>query len=312
MKSFLTKLPVSFGCVALGFISLGALSGSTRLFFLVLFGGISVLFQLAVIAKLLLPVERKKIPDDSISFSSLAGTTMAAMLTAAQIKKHTLLPGAEALWIAAVVCHLLIMIFFSRRYLFSRSSLDEVRGSWLLVYVGIAAAAISAPAFSEEKIGTVSLVLAAIGAFYILPLVYRTDLLLEKVPQKQKPLFCISAAPVSIWLSGYLASGAPCLKPLVMFLLLASQLLYIPALIRCVKTIRDPFTPAFAAFTFPFVITASSLKQASAFVGLADEMSILVGAETAVAVFLCVLTAARFLRAGLSEGVSGLSGGRFW
>ena len=48
-----------------------------------------------------------------------------------------------------------------------------------------------------------------------------------------------------------------------MFLLLATTLLYLFALVKSVQMLRLPFYPSYAAFTFPFVISAIATKQSA-------------------------------------------------
>lgn len=296
MNAILHRLPIPIGCVALGLIGLGSLLASYSVYALYFFGGISILFQIAVLLKLLIPGERTSVYADSTALSSLAGTSMAMMLTAAQLKKLFSFPAAFVIWVLALLFHLYILVLFSGKLLRERPGSASVRGSWLLVYVGIAAAAISAPAFSADPVGLFLLIPAAAGALILLPLVYLADLRSGSIPAGQKPLFCISAAPVSIWLAGFLSVCPSPPRLLVAVLLVISQLLYLPALVRCLRTLRQPFSPAFAAFTFPFVISASALKQACALLALPSPFQLLLRAETVIALLLCLCTVCLYLR----------------
>ena len=287
MKNYLQRLPVPAGCVALGLIGLGTLLGSYVPALLPAAGLLSVLLQISVLLRLFLPGAWKAVCSDYVSLSTLAGTSMAMMLTAAQLKKLFAFPGAVFIWAAAVCFHLFILFLFTRKLLRERPGLPSVRGSWLLVFVGIAAGAISAPAFSAARIGVVLLIPAAAGAVILLPCVYLAALMPGNIPSAQKPLFCITAAPVSIWLAGYLSSSAAPGHLAVSILLIVSQILYIPALLCCLRLLRQPFSPACAAFTFPFVITASALKQASALLSLPAPADLLLYAESLIALLLC-------------------------
>ena len=296
MTAFLRRLPVPAGCVALGLIGLGTLLGSISPLFLHVFGILSILLQIAVLLKLFLPGTLKAVSSDTVTFSTLSGTSMALMLTAAQLKKAVSFPGAVWIWYLGLCLHLLILLLFSSRLLQERPGFSGARGSWLLVYVGIAAAAISAPAFGTEKLGLFLLLPAAIGAVILLPLIYRADLQPGNVPPGQKPLFCITAAPVSIWLAGYLSASSSPSRTLTSGLLLIAQLLYLPALIRCIRSLRKAFNPAWAAFTFPFVISASSLKQASALLRPPFAAVLLLRAESMIALILCSYVLYQYLR----------------
>ena len=151
-RSFLNRLPIPAGCVALGLTGLGTLLGAFFSPFLFLFGIPSAAIQLFVLLKLFLPGQIRKVLEDPITLGTLAGTSMAMMLTAAPMRSALHLSGAAVLWAAGLLLHLAIMIVFSAKLLRDRPNRTAVRGSWLLVYVGIAAAAISAPAFSASII----------------------------------------------------------------------------------------------------------------------------------------------------------------
>ena len=188
-----------------------------------------------------------------------------------------------------------IQMFRVKDSTFVGGTLSDVRGSWLLVYVGIAAAAISAPAFSAETVGRILLIPAALGAVVLLPLVYRADYL-APIPQPQRPLFCITAAPVSIWLVGYLSVAPQPSEPLVLGLLILSQLLYIPALFRFFQTFRDLFAPSFASFSFPFVIVTTACKRAAAFLTVTASLRLLIQVEIASALVFCCFTVWKYCR----------------
>ena len=287
--SFLNRLPIPVGCVALGLMGLGTLLGAYSRLYLFLFGIPSVVIQLLVLLKLFLPGQLKKMTSDLISLSTFSGTSMAMMLTAAPLRSELQLRSAVLLWTAGLLLHLTIIFVFSAKLLRDSPNINTVRGSWLLVYVGIAAAAISAPAFSAQVLGRILLVPAGLGIMIVLPLVYCSDRC-TMMPENQRPLFCITAAPVSIWLVGYLSSASAPSKSLILFLVILSQLLFIPALIRFLRVFRSPFAPSFASFTFPFVICATAFKKAAIFLSFSDSVRTLIILETLSALVFCTFT----------------------
>lgn len=297
MRDFLCRIPPAAGCVGLGFMGLGTLLRSYGAGYLWVCTAVGLLCLLPVLARLLLPGEGKKIGSDLLALSTLAGSPMAWMFFAAALKTECACGWAVWIWALAVAWHLAILILFSYRLITARPGCSAVRGSWLLVYVGIAAAPITSAAFSAQGLGRALLIFAALSAAVILPLVYNADRRAE-IPAAQRPLFCISTAPVSICLVGYLrAFDAPAPK-LVTILAVLSILLYVPALIRAARHLRGPFAPTLAALTFPFVISASALKQSAAFLSLVGQPALkaLILLETVVAAALCVYVFLRFVR----------------
>ena len=104
-----------------------------------------------------------------------------------------------------------------------------------------------------------------------------------------------------IWLVGYLSSAQRPSESLVLVLLILSQLLYLPALLRFFQTFLGLFVPSFAAFSFPFVIVATACKKAAAFLTFTAPMRLLIQVEIASALVFCAFTVwkyCRFLSAG--------------
>lgn len=295
MKALLTHLPVPVGCVALGLIGLAGLLGGYSPLFLWMFGLCSILLQLLLISKLSLPGQLRTACSDLVTLSTLAGYSMALMLTAAQLKPFLPYAAAYGLWCCGLLLHVIIIVLFSRKQLREHPSESAARGSWLLVYVGIAAASISAPAFGMNVIGRILLIPAALGALILVPLILRAELK-GGIPAGQRPLFCIIAAPVSIWICGYFGSVPECSKALITVLLPLSQLFYLLALWRFIKTCRQPFSPAFAAFTFPFVISATALKKSCTFLGCGETFRALILLEIVIALAGCLYALVGYLR----------------
>lgn len=85
------------------------------------------------------------------------------------------------------------------------------------------------------------------------------------VPAPARPLFCINTAPAALCLAAYLTCMDSVSTGLVSTLAALVTALYILVLIRLPKYLSESFFPSWAAFTFPFVITAVSLKMAAVF-----------------------------------------------
>lgn len=299
MRAFFKQLPVGIGGVALGLIGLGTLLQTYGIGFLYLFGAVSILFLMTVIIKLFIPGEWCHIFSDDISMGTFAGTSMAMMLVMGQVKSVWNWSWTVVIWTVAIILHFYIIIVFSRKIITEKPGWNAVRGCWMLVYVGIAAAAISAPAFSAETIGRILLIPAGAAAVILLPLVYRADRKATRMPPAQRPFFCITAAPVSIWLVGWIRCAPEPTPILATGLILVEQIFYLPALIRCIRRIKDPFVPSFASFTFPFVISASAAKFTSGWVSvqpLGAIMSAVYVAETVIAVILCCVVSFWYFR----------------
>ncbi|MGN1024388.1 MAG: hypothetical protein ACI4OJ_12860 [Lachnospiraceae bacterium] len=171
---------------------------------------------------------------------------------------------AEVLWAVALLLHLVFLVSYSVRFL--GKSLSTFDTPAFLVYVGPAAAAVTAPAFSQQTLGRGILVLtgAALLVWYPLLLVRRRTI---PVPPPQAPLVGIFAAPVPLFLMGVLQSAENPTKTAVLVLWLISLLAYLFVLPAAFLYLRRPFTPALAAFSFPLVNSSLATLKAAAYLG---------------------------------------------
>ena len=120
------------------------------------------------------------------------------------------------------------------------------------------------------------------------------------VADSAKPLFCIYTAPMSLCLAGYLTTAAQPSLAFAAVLAAAAQVLYVIVLTQLPKLLRLPFYPSYAAFTFPFVITAIALQKFLALLSAAGfaapaALSWLLAAETVVACIMVGYALARYL-----------------
>ncbi|WP_199674787.1 MULTISPECIES: hypothetical protein [unclassified Pyramidobacter] len=120
------------------------------------------------------------------------------------------------------------------------------------------------------------------------------------VPEPAMPLICVYAAPTSLCVAGYVQSIMPKSFAMLAFLLALALLTYVFALVRSFSMLKLPFYPSYAAFTFPFVISAIAFKQgASCAAKLGRALPLapyLVPAATLIAVVFVVYTYFRFMK----------------
>ena len=114
-------------------------------------------------------------------------------------------------------------------------------------------------------------------------------------------LICIYAAPMSLCVAGYVQSVTPKNYGFLMGMFVIAVILYVFALVKAVSYLKLPFFPSYAAFTFPFVISAIASKQTMACAENLGHplpfLQYLVLAETVIAAVLVIYTYVRFLAA---------------
>ncbi len=294
---FIQKVPLPLCGVALGFAALGNLLQSYSEGVRLLCGAVAGILVLLFLLKLI--SYPKSVSDDMANpvMASVSGTLpMALMLLATYVKPLTA-QGAYALWILAVALHAILIVCFTVKFVFN-FKLNTVHASWYIVYVGIAVAAVTAPAFQQTGIGAATFWFG-LATLAILLVVVTLRYFKMPVPDPAKPLMCIYAAPASLCIAGYVQSVTPKSAPFLLAMYAVACVLYVFALLKMAGFLRLPFYPSYAGFTFPFVISAVASKQTMACLAKLQQplpaLSLVVTLQTVIATLLVVYTLIRFI-----------------
>ena len=291
------KIPVAFSGVMLGMAALGNLLQSYSEGIRFLFGGIAVLILVLLIVKgIFFPDAVKQELATPVGLGVFATFPMALMLLAVYAKPF--LPALSLpLWVFAILLHIGIILFFTGKYVLSFEE-KNVHSVWYIVYVGIVVASLTSPAFQAAAFGQAAFYFGFVALLVLLFVVTRRYLRLP-VPEPAKPLMMIYAAPMALCTAGYIQAFPEKSKGFLLFLLLATTLLYLFALVKSVQMLRLPFYPSYAAFTFPFVISAIATKQSAVVLagmgaGLPFLLAIVL-VETGIAALFTIYAFLRFV-----------------
>lgn len=298
------QLPLPFCGVILGIAALGNLlqSYSQRLRFLC--GVFAVLFLIFMVMQILQNpgafAEEMREP----ATASVFGTFPMSLMLLSGYAKDFLGGRAVLLWYAGIVLHITLILWFTCHFMMP-PHLPQIFASYFIVYVGIAAGCICAMAFHQQFIGTCLFWLAFSSMLLLMVLITIRYIKVRKIPEKAKPLFCIYTAPVSLCLTGYLQIYPEKNVYLVSGMAAAGLVLYLIVLSKLLAYLRLPFYPSYSAFTFPFVISAVSMKQTALWLaqnGIAvPGLSVLVLLQTGIAAFLVCYTLLRYFMAYLEN-----------
>jgi exfoliative toxin A/B len=187
---------------------------------------------------------------------------MGIMVVSVTVCRFSLTAGA-VLWCLAVVLHLVFLLVFSV-HRSRRMALHHLIPSWFVPPVGIIVAAVSVPPIAV--LHSVALGLQYFGMLcyaVMLPLMLYRFIFTQGVVDAAKPTIAIMAAPASLSLAGYLTvSEHP--SPLIVAVLLGIALLMTLLIyLAFFQLLRLPFSPGYAAFTFPMAIGATALFKAT-------------------------------------------------
>ena len=200
---------------------------------------------------------------------------------------------AQGLWWFSFLLDLALIAGFTIKFAYPGRRVHATP-SWTVLYVGIAVAALTYPLVGIIEIAYATLIFGFLLTFYLYPLIY-SDLKKHPLPLAllgQEGIYC---APFSLLLASLVRVGGATLPTWsLLVMMLASQAFYFFVLSRIPKIVKGGFQPAFAALTFPTIITATSLKMAQGILKL-PILDYLVFIETLVCLTILIFVLAFYL-----------------
>jgi len=278
---FLQLFPVAAAGLALGIASLGLTLATfyPPLAFLQLSTSlIAVLLVGTVALKVLLGAQSLWASVSDPAVGPMLPTIAMVLMIASES-----LPTAPAyyLWGSAVALHLLLLLAF----IISRGrdfQLQQLAPTWFIPPIGIAVASVTNPGAETYWLSHMLLNFATL-CMLLLPLMVYRLWRYPALPKPLKPSLALFAAPPNLCLVGYLSfDQSPELTALSLWIVLALTMSMF-SYYCFVRLYRKGFSPVFAAFTFPAVISASAMQQTSEFLTYSDLDSQLVQLFSSIA-----------------------------
>lgn len=235
-----------------------------------LIGEVILVVAALLILLLLAPLVMKMVVYPNLLLDDLAHPTvgsvvptlaMTLMLISATLDIFST-PLGSVLWLFAVVLHIGFFLVFS----FSRlrdPDLNHIVPSWFVPPIGIVVACLTLPDMRFLLLAKILLFFGLIAYAIMLPVVLYRLSVGSLIEDARKPTLAILAAPASLTLSGYLTLEISPDPLLVTALFGIAVLMTISVYIMLLKLLKLPFSPAFAAFTFPLAISATALFKMS-------------------------------------------------
>ena len=300
MKDIIKKVPIPLCGVMLGTAALGNLLQSYGEGIRNICGIFAAFLLILVLLKLIMFPGMIKEDMGNPIMASVSGTfTMALMILSTYVKPY-IGQAAYIIWLLAIILHIVLIVYFTVKFVV-KLQMPKVFASYYIVYVGIVVAAVTAPAYEQLGIGAATFWFGFVTLILLLVLVTYRYVKFKEVPNPAKPLICIYAAPTSLCIAGYVQSVTPKSYGFLIGMFVVATVIYIFALVKAVGYLKLPFFPSYAAFTFPFVISAIASKQTMACAAnMGHPMPFLqyvVLIETIIAVILVVYTYIRFMGA---------------
>ena len=298
MKDTIKKVPVPLCGVMLGLAALGNLLQSYSEGIRYVCGIFAAFLLVLVLLKLIMFPQMIKEDMKNPIMASVAGTFPMALMLLSTYVKPFIGKGAYYIWLFAIALHVVLIVYFTVKFI-AKLQMPKVFASYFIVYVGIVVASVTAPAHEKTSIGTVAFWFGFVTLVLLLILVTYRYVKFKEVPDPAKPLLCIYAAPTSLCIAGYIQSVTPKSYGFILAMLVVATIIYIFALVKAVGYLKMPFYPSYAAFTFPFVISAIASKQTMACAANMGKplpfLKYVVLVETVIAVILVVYTFVRYM-----------------
>lgn len=298
MKDTIKKVPVPLCGVMLGLAALGNLLQSYSEEIRYVCGIFAAFLLVLVLLKLIMFPQMIKEDMKNPIMASVAGTFPMALMLLSTYVKPFIGKGAYYIWIFAIVLHVILIVYFTVKFIV-KLQIPKVFASYFIVYVGIVVASVTAPAYEKTSIGTAAFWFGFVTLILLLILVTYRYVKFKEVPDPAKPLICIYAAPTSLCIAGYIQSVTPKSYGFILAMLVVATVIYIFALVKAAGYLKMSFYPSYAAFTFPFVISAIASKQTMACAANMGKplpfLKYVVLVETVIAVILVVYTFVRYM-----------------
>lgn len=299
MRDVIKKVPIPLCGVMLGVAALGNLLQSYSEGVRYVCGIVAALLLILVLLKLIMFFPAVKEDMKNPIMASVSGTFSMALMLLSVYAKPFIGTAAYYIWLFAIALHVVLIIYFTIQFIF-KLQMPKVFASYYIVYVGIAVASITAPAYEKLGIGAAAFWFGFVALIVLFILVTIRYVKYQEIPNPAKPLICIYAAPTSLCIAGYVQSVTPKSYGMLMGMFVAATILYLFALVKAIGYLKLPFFPSYASFTFPFVISAIASKQTMAcLANMGSPMPALqyvVLIETIIAVVFVVYTLIRFLQ----------------
>lgn len=264
MKDILNKISVPISGLMLGLAALGNLVSPEGIIFKIIFGVIAAVILLLLVIKI---VSNPKAITEELNNPAVAGvaSTFPMGIIVLSVYVNSFFPAAAyAMWIAGIIMQFVIIIFFTRKFIFN-FDIKKVFPCYFVVYVGVAVGSIVAPVFNAESIGMILFWFSLISYLILLPIISYRVFVIKSLPEPAVPTLTIFAAPSSICLAGYLSSFQAVNMDIFWGLVLSAVIMFFAVLLYMPKMLKLKFYPSYSAFAFPLVISAIAMQYTNSF-----------------------------------------------
>lgn len=229
--------------------------------------------------------------------------TLTLMVLAYFISKISTVVGS-IVWIVAIVIHFLFLLTFAYQRIKTRQCFQSyILPSWFVPTSGMIVACITQPSSVFRTLSEIIFIFGTVCYIILMPLVLYRLCLGIPLKEERKATLAILTAPSNLILAGAIILY-PHTNPLFAVGLFGiSCLTSLSVYVMLVTLLRMPFTPSYAAFTFPLAVTAAATLDFShwllKFIPLApysNDIHILGVVQLVIASLIVIYVSVHFIR----------------
>ena len=292
--NLIKKIPIPVSGLILALLSLGNLLNDINPVLKIACGLAGLIFLAMITLKLILyPDDIKSDLGNPVIASSSGTFSMSLMILSTYLVGFMPSIG-YGIWILGIVLHILLIIYFTYRFIMHDFDISNVYPTYWIVYVGITMGAITAHVHGLEEIGFIFFMFGFIMMIITVPLMIYRYYKYPDIPDMNKPLICISTAIFSILIVGYINSAQNVSISFLTAVYLIACLCYVFALYKLIEYRNLKFYPSFSAFTFPFVISALATKGVMNFISN-PILNYILPLETAITTIIVAYVLIRYV-----------------
>lgn len=252
--NIIKNTPIAISGLMLAIFSLGSHLNNYMDNINIIIASVGLIILILLLLKIIIYPRDTLDEFDNIIVASTSGTfSMALMMFSTY-----LLPLNKTLsfmiWSIALILHILLILYFTYKYILHNYSLENVYPSYWIVYIGISMASITGSAY----MGNYNYIFFLFGFIMMFPtLMLVSYRYIKKTVNNDafKPLICIYTAILSILIVAYLSSFEDISYSFLIIIYAFASLFYLFAFYKFVEYRHLAFYPSYSAYSFPFVIS---------------------------------------------------------
>jgi exfoliative toxin A/B len=271
MSDFLKKYPIPVVGLILGLAAAGNLVQTYGSLYRNILGIISAILFILMLLKIM---KYPKSVAESLQNPVIGGVfptfTMAIMILSTYLKPYAA-AISYIMWIIGFVLHIVLILWFTKKFVLN-FKIKQVFPSWFVVYVGIAAASVTAPTYNMIIAGKLAFWFGFATYLILLPIIIYRVVRIKELPEQTLPTVVIFSAPASLLLAGYMNSFQVKTMAIVWILMILSVIMYCVVLTILPKLLTLKFYPSYSSFTFPLIISGIAIKLTNGFLVKTEQV----------------------------------------